>query len=451
MRNPLLSTIVAMVAILAASTLTGCGKDSTTSPETSPTAEVSAHSTEDTIHASPSAAPESTPTPNPDLTPTSDHDSPGQAEDQLIWNHIDSMSIEEKVGQLAIIGLDGKSMDNNALTFIQTYHVGGFILFKDNIENAKQTLTLLNQLKQSNTDDSDSIPLWLSVDQEGGKVSRMPPEYTKMPTARQIAGKDNTDYTYAVGQSLGAELASLGFNMDFAPVLDINSNPNNPVIGDRSFGSDADTVSAHGIAMMNGIRSQGIASVAKHFPGHGDTSVDSHKNLPVVNKSLKELNGFELLPFQEAIEDDVDAIMVGHLLMTKLDKEHPASISKAVITDLLRGQLDYDGVVITDDMTMKGLTGGRDIGDAAVDAILAGGDILLVCHEYELQKKVLDTVLDRVKDGTITSKRLDESVYRILRLKARYDLDDEPISSVDISEVNASVADYLAPYTGTTH
>lgn len=437
MRKPFLSV---MIAMLAASTLAGCGKEGTTNPTASPTAEATAHAPESTLTASPTPTSESTPTPAPD------DDAPNHLDDKAIWDRIDSMSIEEKVGQLAIIGLDGKSMDKNALSFIQNYHVGGFILFKDNIESAGQTLRLLNQLKESNADDPESIPLWLSVDQEGGKVSRMPSEFTKMPTARQIAGKGDTDYTFAVGQSLGAELGSLGFNMDFAPVLDINSNPNNPVIGDRSFGSDADTVSAHGKAMMEGIASQGIASVAKHFPGHGDTSVDSHKNLPVVDKSLKELLGFELLPFQEAIASDVDAIMVGHLLMTKLDKDHPASISKAVITDLLREQLDYDGVVITDDMTMQGLTGGNDIGAAAVDAVLAGGDILLVCHEYDLQKKVLDTVLQRAKDGTIAQDRLDESVYRILRLKAQYELTDEPIASVDPSDVNATVSDYLAPY-----
>ncbi|MDF2835753.1 MAG: glycoside hydrolase family 3, partial [Paenibacillus sp.] len=241
MRKPFLS---AMIAILAASTLAGCGKEGTTNSTASPTAEATAHAPESTLTASPTPSSEPTPTPAPE------DDAPNHLDDKAIWDRIDSMSIEEKVGQLAIIGLDGTSMDKNALSFIQNYHVGGFILFKDNIENAGQTLRLLNQLKESNADDPDSIPLWLSVDQEGGKVSRMPSEFTKMPTARQIAGKGDTDYTYAVGQSLGAELGSLGFNMDFAPVLDINSNPNNPVIGDRSFGSDADTVSAHGKAMM---------------------------------------------------------------------------------------------------------------------------------------------------------------------------------------------------------
>jgi beta-N-acetylhexosaminidase len=436
MRKPLLSAIAAIVAVSA---LAGCGKDDATSPAASPSNEAAATSTSSPI-----------PTSEPAPTPTPNNEMPARPDDQAILDRINAMTTEEKVGQLAIIGLDGKTMSKDALAFIQDYHVGGFILFKDNIDSADQTLRLLNQLKESNADDPDSVPLWLSVDQEGGKVSRMPAEFAKFPTARQIAGNGDTGYTRAVGQALGAELGSLGFNMDFAPVLDINSNPSNPVIGDRAFGSDADTVSAHGLAMMDGISSQGIASVAKHFPGHGDTSVDSHKNLPVVDKSLKELLGFELLPFQEAISNDVDAIMVGHLLMTKLDNEHPASISKAVITDVLRGQLDYDGVVITDDMTMKGLTGGHDIGDAAVDAILAGGDILLVCHEYDLQKKVLDTVIERVKDGTIAQDRLDESVFRILSLKAEYALTDEPIAAVDPADVNAAVSGLLEPFAGSS-
>ncbi|MHA6483565.1 beta-N-acetylhexosaminidase [Paenibacillus sp. strain BS8-2] len=419
-------SLAVMAALVAVTSLVGCGKDGSSNSTVTPTSEVVTQS------------------PNP----TSHNETPSDQGEQAIWQQINAMSTKEKVGQLAIIGLDGISMNDTTRSFIRDYHVGGFILFKDNIKDASQTLQLLNQLKESNASDPESVPLWLSVDQEGGKVSRLPAEYTKTPTAKQIASKQNPDYTFAIGQSLGLAVRSLGFNMDFAPVLDINSNPDNPVIGDRSFGADADTVASHGLAMMDGITSQGVAAVVKHFPGHGDTAVDSHKSLPIVNKSLEELRGFELRPFEEAIRNEADAIMIGHLLMNKLDKEHPASISKVVITDLLREQLHYDGVVITDDMTMKGLTNGNDIGAAAVDAILAGGDILLVCHEDALQKKVLDSVLQRVDDGTISQERLDESVYRILRLKDKYNLSDDRIPSVDPAEVNADIADYLAPFKG---
>lgn len=425
--------MASLAMLLMTGALAGCGiggsSGTSNNPPADPTSPPSASAPADTSSSNSSSSP------SPSVQPTE----PGRPGDEAIWGRIDSMTLEQKVGQLAVIGLEGKSMDKAAQSFIQQYHVGGFILFKDNIESANQTLRLLNQLKEMNRNSPNSVPLWLSVDQEGGKVSRLPAEFKKTPTARDIAGKNNPKYTYAIGQSLGLALGSLGFNMDFAPVLDINSNPNNPVIGDRSFGSDASAVILHGMEMMKGITSQGVAAVVKHFPGHGDTSVDSHKQLPVVNKSLEELSGFELLPFQEAIRSGADAVMVGHLLMKKLDPDNPASISKAVVTDLLREKLGFNGVVITDDMTMKGLTEGNDIGAAAVDAILAGGDVLLVCHENELQKKVLDTVIARVKDGTVSQQRLDDSVYRILSLKAKYKINDDSISSVDPDAINAEV------------
>ncbi|MDQ6421776.1 beta-N-acetylhexosaminidase [Paenibacillus sp. LHD-117] len=429
--------LVAIAALLICCALAGCGRaNSDSNSNQQPPAGQPTQSGSPTVSPSAISSPD-----NP--SGTSGPDPSSATEDQLIREQIDSMTLEQKVGQLAIIGLEGTTMDESTKQFIQKYHVGGFILFKDNIASANQILKLLNQLKETNAKEPNAVPLWLSVDQEGGKVSRMPSEFKKTPSAQKIASKNDPDYTYAIGQSLGLELGALGFNMDFAPVLDINSNTDNPVIGDRSFGADSDSVILHGLEMMNGISSQGVASVVKHFPGHGDTSIDSHHSLPAVNKSLDELSRFELLPFQEAIRNDADAIMVGHLLMTKLDDEHPASISREVITGLLRERMGYDGVVMTDDMTMKGLTGGNDIGDAAVKAILAGGDVLLVCHEYNLQQKVLDTVKQRVEDGTISNARLDESVYRILRLKSKYQLRDEMIPSIDLEAVNAAISDSL--------
>jgi len=436
-----IQSVKAMITagLMATALLSGCGNSAQSEkPSESPPATIQ-------------PTPESSPSENPSASAegpasTLNPNTPPQTGDKAILEQIAAMTLEQKVGQLAIIGLEGKSMDKSTESFIQNYHVGGFILFKDNITSANQTLKLLNQLKAANEAVPDSVPLWLSVDQEGGKVNRLPSEFDKTPTARQIASKQNPKYTEAIGSSLGLKIGSLGFNMDFAPVLDINSNPDNPVIGDRSFGSDAESVSLHGLAMMEGITSQGVAAVAKHFPGHGDTSVDSHKGLPVVNKSLNELKNFELLPFEEAIKKDVDAIMVGHLLMKKLDAENPASISPAVITGLLREQLGYDGVIITDDMTMKGLTGGISVGKAAVEAILAGGDILLVCHEYKLQQEALDAVMESVKDGVISQERLDESVYRVLSLKAKYELSDAAMPAVDTSAINAAVEDSLKAF-----
>lgn len=369
-------------------------------------------------------------------TPTPD------SQTDMIQDQIDQMSMDEKIGQLIIVGLDGTEMNGFAQKMIQDYKVGGFILFKDNIKNAQQTLALLNDLKQTNAG-NNAIPLWLSVDQEGGRVSRLSSEFTKFPAAKDVAAADSLSYTNGIGKALGTALKALGFNLDFAPVLDINSNPKNPVIGDRSYGSTPDKVTAHGLETINGITAEGVAAVVKHFPGHGDTSVDSHYDLPLVHKTLEELEKFELIPFKEAIEQDVDAIMVAHLLMKNLDANHPASISEAIINDLLREKLGYDGVVITDDMTMAGLLNGNKIGEASVAAVKAGTDIILVSHEEKLRIEAIEALRQAVQSGAIPEERLNKSVYRVLSLKQKYKLSDDPTPNIDLPAVNEVINNAL--------
>ncbi len=278
------------------------------------------------------------------------------------------MNTDEKIGQLVLVGMDGTATNDATRELIESYHVGGFIFYKNNIENAKQALKLFNDLKAANQ--SNPVPLWMSVDEEGGRVTRMPKEFAKVPTAKAIGSKNSEALSQGIGAVLGRELSGFGLNMDFAPVLDINSNPNNPVIGDRSFGNKADVVSLLGIATMEGIRKEGVVPVVKHFPGHGDTSVDSHIGLPVVNHDLSRLRKLELIPFKEAVENKADVVMIAHLLMPKLDPDHPASFSKKVITDLLRNELGFQGVVISDDMTMGAIEKNYEIGKASVEAIL---------------------------------------------------------------------------------
>lgn len=354
-----------------------------------------------------------------------------------IKEKIAGMTIDEKIGQMVIVGLKGTSIQARALKMIESYHIGGFILYKENIAGANQTMTLLNQLKAANI--SNTAPLWLSVDQEGGKVSRMPDEFIELPKAQQVGMVNQRSYTRQIGLALGKEVHSLGFNMDFAPVLDINSNPNNPVIGDRSFGSDQQTVVRHGIETMKAIQSEQVAAVVKHFPGHGDTSVDSHLDLPVVYKTLKELQSFELLPFEEAIKQNADAIMIAHLLIPQIDKQNPASLSRKIITNLLRETLKFNGVVITDDMTMGGITNHYDIGEAAIKSVQAGSDILLIGHDYEKQVSVLQALKKSTDNGILTEETLDRSVYRILRLKAKYNLKDDPVTSIDVETLNRKI------------
>ena len=365
---------------------------------------------------------------------------PGQdSQTDQIKALIDSMTLEEKVGQLVIVGVDGYENDEHSKQLMEKYHAGGFILFKKNIQDSAQLLTLLNSLKETNAA-SNKVPMFLSVDEEGGRVSRLPDEFKKFPSNRVIGQKNDSSLSYQIGSILGRELGSFGFNMDFAPVLDINSNPKNPVIGDRSFGTTAGLVSRLGIETMKGIRAENVISVVKHFPGHGDTSVDSHVGLPRVNHDLKRLESFELVPFKAAIENSVDAIMIAHILLPKLDAENPASFSKAVITDLLRTGMNFNGVVITDDFTMGAIEKNYDMGGAAVKSIQAGADIVLVCHGFDKQETVIKALLAAAQTGQISTGRLDESVYRVLELKQRYSLGNAPAGPVDPQKINAEIS-----------
>lgn len=350
---------------------------------------------------------------------------------------IANMTLDEKIGQMVIVGLDGTSMKQRDKEMIETYRVGGFILYKDNMRDADQILSLLNQLKEENQE--NQIPLWLSLDQEGGKVNRMPAEFTKFPPAAEVGKVDNIDYTKQIGEAIGEAVSALGFNMDFAPVLDINSNPKNPIIGNRSYGIDAESVITHGLETMKALQSNQVAAVVKHFPGHGDTSVDSHLDLPVVNKSLAELKAFELLPFVEAIKQNTDAIMIAHLLIPKIDKTYPASLSKILISNLLREDLGYDGVVITDDMTMGGITDHFKVGEAAVTSVQAGSDLILIGHEYDKQVSVIKALKKAAREGVISSEMLDKSVYRILQLKEKYKLEDKALPAINVKAVNVQI------------
>ncbi|MBE6044290.1 MAG: beta-N-acetylhexosaminidase [Clostridium thermopalmarium] len=354
------------------------------------------------------------------------------------------MTLDEKIGQMFIVGIDGYDLNDNSKSLIEKYKVGGFILFKDNIKNVNQLLSLINSLKVENS--SNKIPLFLSVDEEGGKVTRMPDELKSLPTNKVIGKINDVDFSNKIGKTIAGEIKAFGFNMNFAPVLDINNNPKNPVIGSRSFGSNPDIVTKLGIETMKGIQSENVIPVVKHFPGHGDTSVDSHIGLPIVNNDLKRLEEFELIPFAKAIENEADAVMIAHILLPKVDEKNPSSMSKIIITDILRNSLKFNGVVITDDMTMGAITKNYNINDATIKSIKAGSDIVLICHGYDNEIGVINYVKNAVLKGEITEERIDESVYRILKLKEKYDLKDEIIKSVDVEKINNDIKSLLYKY-----
>jgi beta-N-acetylhexosaminidase len=354
-----------------------------------------------------------------------------------ISEQIKKMSLTEKIGQLVIAGIDSYENDEHSKALIESYKVGGFILLGQNIKDTKQTLELVNSLKISNS--KNKIPLFFGIDEEGGRITRLPKEFAKLPTNKVIGEKNNSSLSYKIGSLLGEEVKAFGLNMNFAPVLDVNSNAKNPVIGDRSFGSNVDIVSKLGIQTMKGIQAQNIIAGVKHFPGHGDTSVDSHVGLPVVSNDLNRLKSLELIPFSKAIENGADVVMVAHILLPKIDKDNPATFSKAVITDILRGYLKYDGVVITDDMTMGAIVKNYDIGEAAVKSLNAGSDIILVCHDFEKETAVLKAINTAVQNKTLTEKSIDEKVYRVLKLKQKYNIKDEKIDSVNVKAINDKI------------
>lgn len=349
----------------------------------------------------------------------------------------ESMSLDEKIGQMIFSGVDGTEMTPETENIIEDYHVGGVILFGENIESTTQTVDLLNNIKAANA--NDPLPLLLGVDEEGGSVTRMPNQVNSLPTSRSIGDLNDSDVAFDAGSILGRQMQALGFNLDFAPVLDVNSNPDNPVIGDRSFGDNPNTVTKMGIQEMKGIQSEGIISVMKHFPGHGDTGEDSHLELPKVDKDYDELSQLELTPFKEAISEGADVNMISHILLPKVDADYPASMSKEVITNILREDEDFDGVVITDDLTMGAITEHYDVADATVQTVKAGGDLLLVAHEPDLIDSVFDKLKAAVEDGEISEDRIDESVERITDLKETYELSDEKTPHPDVQPINEDV------------
>ena len=330
---------------------------------------------------------------------------------------IAEMTIEEKVGQLIIVGFDGTQANEAIEAHIRERFVGGVVLFSRNIESPQQTAELTNQLQRLAEATARQIPLFIGIDQEGGWVIRLKEGATVLPGNMALGATDSTELAERAGEITAIELAAVGVNLNFAPVMDVNNNPQNPVIGRRSFGESSELVSRLGTAYIRGLQHNGVLGTAKHFPGHGDTTVDSHFDLPTVNHGLERVHALELRPFRAAIDADVAAIMTAHIVYSAFDPDRPATLSPTILTDLLRKELDFDGLLITDDMEMKAIDNRYRSGEAAVMAVEAGADIVMVLWTPAKQIEVFDALLSAVKSGRISQARLDQSVERILKSK----------------------------------
>lgn len=352
----------------------------------------------------------------------------------IVNEKIKGMSLEEKIGQLIIVGFEGKNINEEVIKFIEDLKVGGFILFSRNIDDENQTLKLLNDIKEANS--NNDIPLFLSIDEEGGKVSRLPKSFIKLPESIKVANKNDKDISYEFGKILGERVKILGFNMNFAPVLDINSNPNNPVIGSRAFGITANQVVDNGIQVMLGIRDTGVIPAVKHFPGHGDTDIDSHVNIPKIEKTIEQLKSSELIPFKVAIDKDVEMVMIAHILYPEIDKDYPATMSREVIKGLLRDELGYDGIIVSDDMTMGAIVENYTLEDGVLSFIKAGGDIALICHGKDNPDKAIQKIIGAIRDGELKEEDINKKVYRVLKLKEKHKLKDNIIDEIDLITLN---------------
>ena len=330
------------------------------------------------------------------------------------------MTLHEKIGQMLLLGWQ---TNGHADALVAELAAGGVILMGRNVKTPAKTsaqiarLQLLARLHAL-------PPLFVAVDQEGGQVQRLgPPFYARRPSQREIgASADPLTAARQTASSIGTELKSLGFNWDFAPVLDVDSNPNNPIIGDRSYSADPETVAALGAAAVRGFQDDAtLLACGKHFPGHGDTETDSHLALPIIRRSRAALDAVELVPFRAAIAAGLAAVMTAHILFPALDPELPATLSPAILTGLLREELGFDGLIITDDLEMRGVADKWGAPEAAVLAVEAGADILLCCHEWQTQRAVHAALTAAVQTGRLTESRLDQSLTRIAVAKAQWE------------------------------
>ena len=327
---------------------------------------------------------------------------------------VDQMTIEEKIGQLMVIGFQDNKVNNHIRTMIEDYHVGGIIYFDRNMVNPTQVATLTDQLQRVSIDKKLEIPLSVSIDQEGGNIVRMRDQFPETPSQQSLGLKNDSNLIYNTAATTAKELVKMGINSNYAPVLDLSSTDS------RSFGTDPEKVADYGKEVVKAFNDQGVSASLKHFPGNGRSDVDPHFETSSVQAEKAELENSDIYPFKRIIEEinhNQFSVMVTHIKYPAYDSENPASVSSKIVTDLLRNQLGFEGVVITDDLEMGAVSKYVEYRDVGVKALQAGVDILLVCHTQEYQIEVYNGIIEAINNNILTEARIDESVKRVLRAK----------------------------------
>lgn len=326
----------------------------------------------------------------------------------------------KKPSQLFVWGFDGTSVSGSLRKFFRRYRPGGVILFARNIESLRQVRSLTKELQAL----SES-PLLIGIDEEGGRVTRLPPPFPRLPPAAEwgeiCRRQGDTSLLFHVGRYLAQELLSVGINTDFAPVLDVNSNRKNPIIGDRAFSPDPRIAAKAAVAFYLGMKKEGLIACGKHFPGHGDTSLDSHRDLPYVARDTRGMEKIELFPFRAAIRQKIPMLMTAHVVYEALDKRNPATLSPIILQDLLRRKMRFGGVVITDDLQMKAISKTYSEIEASILSLSAGCDLLLICQAAEeIGEDVVEGVSQAVESSPVLKKRLVEALRRNEVLRPRF-------------------------------
>ena len=346
-----------------------------------------------------------------------------------------------------MIGFEGTEVTPELRAWMREYQPGGVILFSRNLADPAQIARLTNDL-QALAGDS---PFLIAIDQEGGRVSRLPSGFTIFPPAATVAQPGLTELAYQAAAVTARELRAVGINMNMAPVLDIHTNPSNPIIGNRAFGTDPEQVCRMGAATIAGLHDHRVLACGKHFPGHGDTCTDSHLELPVVSASRERLEDVELRPFQYAIHHGLQAIMTAHVHYPSLDQTNPATLSPTILSGLLRQQMGFSGVILSDDLEMRAILDHSGVGDAAIRSLQAGVDMLLVCKMRTLETETMEAIRRALASHQLDQRCIEASLLRIASVKERFVHPYQPVDTTSLRDIIGIPAhhDVSGPNSGT--
>lgn len=345
------------------------------------------------------------------------------------------MGMRHIIGQHLFIGISGHALTNDEKKFIVENNIGGICLFGRNVADPKQVRDLCAEIQSLRHHQVEKTPLFIGIDMEGGRVHRLKAPFTIWPPLRKLGELDAPTVSFNFANRMGQELKAVGINLDFAPCIDVFTNPANTVIGDRSLSSDPEMVAKHATALVRGYIKAEIITCAKHFPGHGNTIVDSHEDLPIENLDRARLDACELIPFKKTFKSRVDMVMTSHIKFPNIDPDWPVTLSEIFIKDIIRKECRYRGLVVTDDLGMKAMTKHYGLEEVPVRALKAGVDLLLYCNDPEVPPQAIESILEATAQGTLAESDLNDSYQRILELKKAKIIHVDPLPMEEVAKI----------------